>query len=283
MSAIAIERPQEGATSGRTAVKPVRFGRVLLSETTKFRTIRSTWICLSLGLVLLGLFGSIGAFTYDGGGAAVTDGPPGIAGRPLDAVSLALMGLSFASLVVGVFGVLSTAGEYSTGTIRSTLAAVPKRLPVLWAKAILAGAAVFVVAAVGAFAAFLIGSVGLDGEAIAVSLSDDGVLRALLGAALYLALVAVFGVALGALLRSPAGGIAALVSILLILPGLAMLLPDSWYDTLNPYFPSNAGGAAYALTETSDRLSPGAGIAVFAGWVALTLAAAAFRLKKTDV
>ncbi|MEU6249104.1 ABC transporter permease subunit [Glycomyces sp. NPDC047010] len=283
MSAMTIERPAEGGAVERTKVRPVRFRRVLLSETTKFRTIRSTWICLSLGLVLLGLFGSIGAFTYDGAGAGVTDGPPGIAGRPLDAVSLAVMGLSFASLVAGVFGVLSTAGEYSTGTIRSTLAAVPKRLPVLWAKAILAGGAVFIISAVGVFAAFLIGSVGLDGEAISLSLTDDGVLRALFGAALYLGLVAVFGVALGALLRSPAGGIAALVSILLILPGLAMLLPDSWYDTLNPYFPSNAGGAVYALTETSDRLSPGAGIAVFAGWVALTLAAAAFRLKKTDV
>ncbi|MEU5871199.1 ABC transporter permease [Glycomyces sp. NPDC047369] len=280
MSAMTIERPAAGGRE-RTAVKPVRFRRVLLSETTKFRTIRSTWICLALGLVLLGLFGSIGAFTYDGAG--VTDGPPGISGRPLDAVSLAVMGLSFASLVVGVFGVLSTAGEYSTGTIRSTLAAVPKRLPVLWAKAILAGGAVFAVSAIGVFAAFLIGSIGLDGEAIALSLTDDGVLRALFGAALYLGLVAVFGVALGALLRSPAGGIAALVSVLLILPGLAMLLPDSWYDTLNPYFPSNAGGAVYALTETSDRLSPGAGIAVFAGWVAVTLAAAAFRLKKTDV
>ncbi|GAA1687900.1 ABC transporter permease [Glycomyces endophyticus] len=281
MSAVTIERPAAGRA--RTAVRPVRFRRVLLAETTKFRTIRSTWICLALGLVLLGLFGSIGAFTYDGGGAGVTDGPPGIAGRPLDAVSLAVMGLSFASLVFGVFGVLSTAGEYSTGTIRSTLAAVPKRLPVLWAKAILAGGAVFVLAAAGVFAAFLIGSVGLDGEAIAVSLGDDGVLRSLLGAAAYLALVAVFGVALGALLRSPAGGIAALVSVLLILPGLAMLLPDSWYDALNPYFPSNAGGAAYALTETADRLPPGEGLAVFAGWVALTLAAAAFRLKRTDV
>lgn len=72
-----------------------------------------------------------------------------------------------------------------------------------------------------------------------------------------------FGVALGVLLRSSAGAIAALVGILLILPGLATLLPDSWYDTITPYFPSNAGSAVYALTESADSLSPGQGLGVF--------------------
>ena len=105
----------------------------------------------------------------------------------------------------------------------------------------------------------------------------------LAGAGLYLGLVAVFGVALGVLLRNSAGAIASLVGILLILPGLASLLPDSWYDTLSPYFPSTAGQAVYALHQSSDALSPGAGIAVFAGWVALTLAGAAYRLVRTDV
>lgn len=91
-----------------------------------------------------------------------------------------------------------------------------------------------------------------------------------------------FGVALGVLIRSSAGAIAALVGILLVLPGLASLLPDSWYDTLSPYFPSNAGSAVYAFHESSYSLSPGEGLAVFVGWVAITLVGAAFRLRKTD-
>lgn len=278
MTTIAIERKP-----ARTVVKKVTFRRVLRSEWTKFRTLRSSWITLVLGLILLGVFGAVAAFTYSPDATGGMGGPPGSdGGGTSDAVSIALTGLSFASLVVGVLGVLLTAGEYSTGMIRSTLAAVPKRLPVLWAKGLIAGFSVFIVTTVGAFAAFLIGQSGLDGETIALSLSDDGVIRSLLGAGVYLGLVAMFGVAIGSLVRSPAGGIAALVGILLLLPGLASLLPDSWYDTLSPYFPSNAGGAVYALTESSDSLSPGAGIAVFAGWVVFTFAAAALRLKRSD-
>jgi ABC-2 type transport system permease protein len=267
----------------RTAVKKVTFRRVVRSEWTKFRTLRSSWITLGLGLILLGAFGAIASFTYSPDATATAGGPPGAGTGSSDAVSLALTGLTFASLIVGVLGVLLSAGEYSTGMIRATLIAVPRRLPVLWAKAAIAGVSVFAVSTVGAFAAFLIGSAGLDGESIALSLSDDGVLRSLFGAGLYLGLAAVFGVGLGALIRSPAGGIASLAGILLLLPGLASLLPDSWYDTLSPYLPSNAGGAVYALTESSDSLSPGAGIAVFAGWVLLTLIAASTRLKRTDV
>lgn len=271
------------ARPARTVVKKVTFARVLRSEWTKFRTLRSSWITLALSLVLLGVFGAVAAYTYSPDATGGMGGPPGSGGGGTsDAVSLALTGLSFASLVVGVLGVLLTAGEYSTGMIRSTLAAVPKRLPVLWAKGLIAGLIVFVVTTIGAFAAFLIGQGGLDGESIALSLTDDGVLRSLLGAGVYLGLVAMFGVAIGSLVRSPAGGIAALVGILLLLPGLASLLPDSWYDTLSPYFPSTAGGAVYALTESADSLSPGAGIAVFAGWVVLAFAAAALRLKRTD-
>lgn len=277
MTAVATETRR---TADRTIVKPVTFPRVLLSETTKFRTLRSSWIALGLSLILLAGFGAIAAFTYSG--ASVTDGPPGISGRPIDAVSLSLTGLSFASLVAGVLGVLMSAGEYSTGMIRSTFAAVPRRLPVLWAKALVAFGSVFAVTTVGAFIAFLIGTAGLDGEAMALTLGDDGVVRSLFGAGLYLGLVAVFGVGLGTLLRSPAGGIATLVGVLLLVPGLSQLLPDSWEDTLTPYLPSNAGGAAYALTQAEGALTPSEGLAVFAGWVAVTLIGAAIRLKRTD-
>ncbi|MGW0869123.1 ABC transporter permease [Streptomyces sp. NPDC002740] len=257
--------------------------RVLRSEWAKFWTLRSSWITLGVAVFLLVLFGTIAAYTYSPD-AVGNGGPPGpgSGSGDSDAVSLALTGVSFAQLAVGVLGVLLAAGEYSTGMIRSTLAAVPRRLPVLWSKAAVIGPIALILTTLGALAAFQLGAPGLDGEKIALSLGDDGVLRSLAGAGLYLGLVAVFGVALGVLLRSSAGAIAALVGVLLILPGLASLLPDSWYDTLSPYFPSNAGSAVYALHQSSDALSPGAGLAVFAGWVALALAGAAWRLARTD-
>jgi len=256
--------------------------RVLRSEWAKFWSLRSSWITLGVAVFLLVLFGAIASYTYSSG--ATTGGGPGPGGGSgaSDAVSLALTGVTFASLAVGVLGVLLAAGEYSTGMIRSTLTAVPRRLPVLWSKAAVIGPIVLALTMIGALAAFQLGAPGLDGEKIALSLGDDGVLRSLAGAGVYLGLVAVFGVALGILLRSSAGAIAVLVGTLLILPGLASLLPDSLYDSINPYFPGNAGQAVYALHQSSDSLSPGAGIAVFAGWVALTLAGAAYRLVKTD-
>lgn len=267
----------------RPTTYKVTGARVLRSEWGKFWSLRSSWITLGVAVFLLVLFGTIAAYTYSSG-ASSAGGPPGPGGGgDSDAVSLALTGATFASLAVGVLGVLLSAGEYSTGMIRSTLSAVPRRLPVLWAKAAVIGPIALVLSTLGALAAFGLGAPGLDGEKISLSLGDDGVLRSLAGAGLYLGLVAVFGVALGVLLRNSAGAIASLVGVLLILPGLASLLPDSWYDTLSPYFPSNAGQAVYALHQSSDALSPGAGIAVFAGWVALTLAGAAYRLRRTDV
>ncbi|MEW2400840.1 ABC transporter permease [Streptomyces sp. NPDC046862] len=267
----------------RTTKYKVTGPRVLRAEWAKFWSLRSTWITLGVAVFLLVLFGAIASYTYSPDAVAAGGPPgPGSGSGDSDAVSLALTGVSFAQLAIGVLGVLLAAGEYTTGMIRSTLAAVPRRLPVLWSKAAVIGPIAVVLTTIGALAAFQLGVPGLDGEKIALSLSDDGVLRSLAGAGVYLGLVAVFGVALGMLIRSSAGAIAALVGILLILPGLASLLPDSWYDTLSPYFPSNAGSAVYALHQSSDALSPGAGLAVFAGWVALALAGAAFRLVRTD-
>lgn len=274
-----------------TELSPTRAGtraykvtgpRVLRAEWAKFWSLRSSWITLGVAVVLLIALGAIASATYSPD-ATAQGGPPGPGSGEQDAVSLALLGVTFASLAVGVLGVLLSAGEYTTGMIRSTLTAVPRRLPVLWSKAAVIGPVVLVLTTLGVLAAFQLGTLGLDGEKIALSLGDDGVLRSLAGAGLYLALVAVAGVALGMLLRSSAGAIAILVGVLLILPGLASLLPDSLYDDINPYFPSNAGSALYALHQSSDALSPAAGLAVFAGWVALTLAGAAWRLIKSDV
>ncbi|GAA4629495.1 ABC transporter permease [Actinoallomurus vinaceus] len=256
--------------------------RVLRSEWGKFWSLRSSWITLGVALLLVVAIGAIASATYSPD-AVASNGPPGPGSNSgSDAVGLALLGSMFAQLAIGVLGVLVSAGEYSTGMIRSTLAAVPRRLPVLWSKSAVFGAISVPLATAGALAAFLLGSLGLRGEKIALSLGDDGVLRALVGAGLYLGLVGVAGVALGVLLRSSAGAIAVLVGVLLIVPGLTGLLPDSWSDAVSPYLPSNAGQAVMSLHQSAHQLGPWAGLAVFAGWVALALAGAAYRLVRSD-
>jgi ABC-2 type transport system permease protein len=243
-------------------------GGVVAAEWTKFSTLRSTWITTGISVVLLIALGTIASASFTGDN--------------LTSIDLALSGSTLAALSVGVLGALLGAGEYTTGMIRATLAAVPRRLPVLWSKSVVAGAAAFITMTAGAFAAFALGSAVLNDKTSGLGFGDDGVLRALLGAGLYLGLVAVLGVALGMLVRSSAGAITILAGALLIVPGLAALLPDSISDTISPYLPSNAGSAVMALTQADGTLAPWTGLAVFAGYVVLALAVAAFRLKKTD-
>ncbi|MEU3559936.1 ABC transporter permease [Kitasatospora sp. NPDC006786] len=254
--------------------------RVLRSEWAKLWSLRSTWITLGLALLFLVGFGLIAAYQFK---SRMTSG------RPMDrdfasasTLSLSLFGTNFAQLALGVLGVLVAAGEYSTGMIRSTLAAVPRRLPVLWSKAAVYGLIALVLGTVGVFAVFVADSGVLSGTRVAMTLSDAGVVRGLLGAGLYLALVGVIGVALGALLRSVAGGIAVLVATLMLVPGLTSLLPSAWQSHLSPYLPSHAGEAMFALHHDSTTLSPTVGLAVFLGWMVLALGAAAVRLVRTD-
>jgi ABC-2 type transport system permease protein len=254
--------------------------RVLRSEWAKLWSLRSTWITLGLGLVFLVAFGLIAAAQYK---SRISSG------QHMDqdwvqstAVSLSLFGTNFAQLALGVLGVLVTAGEYSTGMIRSTLAAVPRRLPVLWSKSAVFGLVALVVGTAGVFVTFVFASGIVSGTHAAMTLSDPGVVRSLLGAGLYLGLVGVIGAALGALLRSVAGGISVLVGALMLIPGLVSLLPTSWQGDISPYLPSNAGKSMFALTHDATSLSPTAGLVVFLGWTVLALAGAAYRLVRSD-
>ncbi|MGW1723427.1 ABC transporter permease [Streptomyces sp. NPDC002306] len=275
--------------SSATAPVPARPGHpryrvtgrgVLRSEWAKLWSLRSTWITLGLGLLFLVGFGVIAAVHYH---AEYTSGRPMYReSADATALSLSLFGANFAQLAVGVLGVLVAAGEYSTGMIRSTLAAVPRRLPVLWSKAAVCGLVTLAVATVGIAIVFPVAGGMLSGTPAALPLSHTGVVRGLLAAALYLGLVAVIGVALGALLRSVAGGIALLVAALMLVPGLVALLPASWQDDISKYLPSNAGASMFALTHDTATLSPVAGLLVFVAWTALALAGAGYRLVRTD-
>jgi ABC-type transport system involved in multi-copper enzyme maturation permease subunit len=184
-------------------------------------------------------------------------------------------------LAFGTLGVLLMAGEYSTGMIRSSLAAVPKRLPMLWAKIAVFTAVVFTVALAGSAIAFVAGQAIIgDGGA---SWSDPGVARAVIGTAVVLTGSGLLGIGLGALMRSTPGAITTLFGVMFLLGGIAALLvPESWSDAVQ-YLPSNAAGAFTAVTQESGDLSPWAGLSVFLGYVVAVTGAAALRLKRSDV
>ena len=252
--------------------------RVLHSEWVKFRSVRSTPITLAAGVVGMIALGWIFS-------ASVASRWPTI--RPqakleFDAAGVSLRGYFLAQLIIGVLGVLVVSGEYGTGSIRSTFSAVPTRLPVLWAKAVVFAVVSFVVSEISAFAAFLGGQAFLGSQHIETSLSAPGVFRAVSGVGLYLTVVGLLGVALGWLIRHTAGAIATLFGLLLVLPGIAEALPDSWTPHVVPYLPSNAGQALMSLRAEPNTLAPWTGFAVFCAYVVVALVAAAFLLKRRD-
>jgi ABC-2 type transport system permease protein len=252
--------------------------RVLHSEWIKLRTLRSTFLTLLVALVaLIGLGALFSAFTASHWASM---GPHDRA--DFDPAGTSLRGYFLAQLAVGVLGVLMITGEYATGMIHATLAAVPRRLPVLWAKAGLYAAVVWAVATAGALAAFLLGQALLDGKHIGTSLGAPGVARAVFGTGLYLTVVGLLGVAVGALVRNTAGGIATVFGLLLVVPVLFEALPASWADHVNQWLPSNAGQALVTVHREAHTLSPWTGFSVFVLYALAALAGAGLLLKRRD-
>jgi ABC-2 type transport system permease protein len=257
-------------------VQEVRFRRVLVAEWVKLWSLRSTVLTLLAAVLAMVVIGCLAAWAFTSNWDDL-DPAERATFNPIDP---ALVGVNLAQLAVGVLGVLLITGEYATGMIRATLAAVPTRLPVLWAKAGLYAVVVFVLMAVTSLVAFLTAQLFLGDRG--AGLGADGLPRALLGTAGYLTVIAVLAVAVGFLLRSTAGGIATLFGLLLVVPTLGLLLPSSWRDTLLPYLPNNAGSAVTTIRAQDGLLSPTGGAFVLLAWAALPLLAAALVLRRRD-
>jgi ABC-2 type transport system permease protein len=273
MSAATVAAPVRPT---RVEVHPVTQTRVLRSEWLKMRTLRSTLIVLALTVVaLVGIAALIGAVTN----SHFASMSPGERAN-FNAVDRVLGGVNIAQLTIGVLGVLLVTGEYSTGMIRATFAAVPRRLPVLWAKLAVFAVVVFVICLAASFIAFFVGQATLGTHG--VGLSAPGALRAVFGVALYVTVVGLLGVAFGFIIRNTAGGIAALFLLLLVLPGLSNLLPSSWQNSIVPYYPSNAGQALYTLHGDHAMMQPWSGFALFVGYLAVAVLIAAVGLRRRD-
>ena len=253
--------------------------RVVLSEWTKFRSLRSTLWSLGVGILLTIAFPLLFAWVTGAHWAHMR--PEERANRhPLD---IALAGVNVAQLAIAVLGVLVITGEYSTGMIRSTLLAVPKRLPVLWAKVGVYAAVSFVLMVPAVLVGFFASQSILSGYRILqISFGAPGVARALIGGALYVTLVGVFALALGTIVRNTAGGIATFVGIFFVIPPLMNVLPTSWNNAISQYLPPNAGRQLFALQHADHTLTPLAGGLLFVAYCAAAIAIGAVVLSRRD-
>jgi ABC-type transport system involved in multi-copper enzyme maturation permease subunit len=262
-------------------VRKPGFGRLLLSEWTKIRSVRSTvWSLVLLVILDLGftaLLCSLTAAQWNNTDAAAQ------AAIKADPTSTILgSGFFLSQLTVCVLGVMVIASEYSTGMIRASLLAVPRRVPMLAAKAVVFTVLIFVLGTAVSFASFFIGQPILHGKA-PVSLGDPGVLRAVIGGGLYLAMLGLFALALGAIIRHTAAGITGVIGFVLVLAPLAALLPGSLGKHVHAYLPSEAGQLiAKAHQADHDLLTPWQGYGVFAIWTAVLLVIAAVQLRRRD-
>jgi len=257
----------------------VTFGRVVRSEWTKVRTLRSTWF--TLGAVALLAIGIAGAIGY-GISRSVRDGSP--APALSEAIGAAFLPIDLLTLVIGVFGVMQMTGEYGSGTVRASLTAVPGRLPVLMAKSVVLAALTAAVMLPVALGSFLVCQALLGAHG--AGLGDPDVPRAILGAAASAVAAGLLGLGLGAVVRNTAAAVTTLVAALLVVPALLpAALTDKLEDAIMPYVPLVAGQAMYAVGPDSapfKTLSPGASGLVMVAWVVALLAGGAAVLHRRD-
>jgi ABC-2 type transport system permease protein len=275
--------PGQLATSQPRPAVHVGFGHLMLAEWTKIRSVRSTVWSLAIfvvgTLLLTWLFSWLTVHAIQTGRA-----PRRTADLTSDPVTFILQtGLGFGQLAICVLGVLTMTTEYSTGVIRASLLAVPKRLPVLAAKCVVFAGLIFVIAEVVSFVSFFIGKAVVH-PIVDVSLSQPDVTRAVIGSGLYLTVLGLFALAIGSLIRHSAGAIAAVIGLVLVVgPLLGLLDSYDWGKHVHDWFPTVAGGFIRNVVPASDQvLSPWQGFTVFCGWTALLLIAGGYLLKRRD-
>lgn len=258
------------------------FTDLLRSEWTKFKTLRSTWwslgsmLVISLGMAIL--LTSLFTAHYP------TLAPSDKADFRDDTIGLFLQpGAQLGELAATVLGVLLITSEFSTGMIRATVLAVPRRGPVLAAKAAVLAAAVFVLAEVIAWVSFFAGS-AIAHKYVTVTLSTPGSLRAILGFGLVLAMTALIALAIGTLLRHTAAAVSIALGLLLVVPGLLSLVPGSAGRHLVYALPQRAGQLIMDRTESAGTpYSQWTGLGIVALWTVGLLALAFWSIKKRNV
>ncbi len=271
----------------------VTFARVVQSEWIKFWSLRSTLWTLGATVVVMGAVSWLAVFftARDAVDPDTTPQDAAVLMAVLHDPSVVLTGADLAKLVLAVLGVLIITGEYSTGMIRSTLTAVPRRLPAFWAKALVLTVVTAVVVAVGTVVSWLVALPTLRAHDAVLDLGDPQTRRILLGGVLYLVAVALLAFAVGAILRVSAGALATVLGLLLVVEVLFRTIPADFFRTVSPFLPGTAGHQLLAtrdsieaarLATSAPVLGPWTGYGVMLVWVAVLLTVAAVLLRRRD-
>lgn len=267
---------QPKLVESRRGIK-INHWRVLTSELIKLGSLRSTvWALLATVAVIMGG----GAFAAVG--IVVQNEPPAAESLAADPSGGTLSGVGYAQLAVIVFGVIAVTGEYRTRMIRSSMAAVPNRLPLVWGKAAVVAAASAISTLAALIGTFVVADKVMAVQNLSISLTTPGMARALVGAALVLGITAAMATGVGWVLRNTAGAVAALFVLLYVIPSFAALLPPAVARQVAPYLPSSAVGAVTQVGPAEGLLSPWAGFGVYACYAVFALAAAAVTVRRRD-
>jgi ABC-2 type transport system permease protein len=262
------------ASLRNTAALPAPAGRAGLgaairSEFTKIRSTRSTyWALLAVIVATVG-FGVLSSY-----GAAHSQHP---GGPGFDATQQSLGGLYISQLIIAVLGALTITSEYSTGMVRTSLWALPRRGTVFAAKGIVFTVVALVTGLITTFASFFVGQALMSGQHINATLGQPDVLRAVIGGALFLTVCGLLAFGIGMMLRHTAGAITATIALLFVLSVVVNFLPETWQVHVDKWMPALAGGAIWATVPPppgeTPMFSPWAGFAVLAGYAVVAMAA----------
>jgi len=261
-----------------TVTAPGRARDVLASEWIKLRSLRSTYLVLLFAAVAAMGIGYLVAH------ADATHWPTmsAAARAAFDPVDDTFSGLGLAQLAFGALGVLAISSEYTTGLIRTTFAAVPRRRAVIAAKAAVVGVVTLLAGELIAFATFFTGQWALSAQHLDVTLAHPGALRGVLAAGFYLAVTAWVGIGLGAVIRHTAGAITAMVGVVFLLPTVIGALPTPWDTRIGRFTMNQAAQQMIAQHPHAGYFSAGPSFLIVAAYAAVALAAAAVVITRRD-
>ncbi len=254
--------------------RPATFWHALLSEWTKIRTLRSTFFTLAATVAFVVGLGAL--ISYE------SSVHYGLGNGPWDPTSISLSGLVIGQLTIAVLGVMAITGEYSTGMVRTSLAAVPRRGRFLAAKASVFGGVAVVTGELVSWVAFFIGQLLISGHQQTASLNQPDVARAVIGGGLYIAVIGLMAIAAGTILRYTAAAITAVIAVLFVLPGVLEALPSSWRLPVEKYWPTRAGEQILQVTRDANTLPAWLGFGELALFVAVLLAIGYLVLQRRD-
>lgn len=253
---------------------------VVRSEWVKTLGLRSTWWTLGVAVLVMVAFAALIAISLS---VAGPETQANVGDFRLESVTV---GLSFAQLAVAVLGALLICGEFSTGSIRSTFAAVPRRTPVLAAKALVLVVLVAVTGLVATALSYVAGIPSFAGTSFTFDGSDPTTWRILLGVTLYLITLALFSLGLGAIMRNTTGSIFTLVAIIFVLPIVVQIAgafqATKWIATAGEYLPASAGSQLLSSATAPGDLTPWQGYGVMAAWAVVALVVGLVLTKRRD-